>query len=65
MSVKSKEIHDMIQTFRLDATESPEQTASRLLDILKAINDRMDEIESAARRTSDVAGCLANGIQPD
>lgn len=62
---KSTEIHDMIQTFPLDATESPELTASRLLDILDAMNRRMDEIESGHQRTANIASCLANGIQPD
>lgn len=61
----SQEIHDMIQTFPLDATESPELTASRMLDILDAMNRRMDAIESAASRTANVASCLANGINPD
>lgn len=48
---KSTEIHDMIQTFPLDATESPELTASRILDILDAMNRRMDEMESAQRQS--------------
>lgn len=49
MDARSQQIHDMIQCFPLDATESPELTASRILDILAAINDRMDAIESASR----------------
>lgn len=63
MSDKSQQIHDMIQTF--DLAGHPELVASRILDILQAINERMDEIESRHQRTADVASCLANGIQPD
>ena len=40
----SQEIHDMIQEFDLDA--SPELTTSRILDILDALNRRMDGIEA-------------------
>jgi Ca2+-binding EF-hand superfamily protein len=40
----SQEIHDMIQTFDLGA--SPELLASQLLDILDAINRRMDDMEA-------------------
>ena len=61
----SQEIHDMIQCFPLDATESPELTASRLLDILTAMNERMDAIERESTRCANVASCLANGIRPD
>jgi len=63
MSNKSQEIHDMIRTFELAG--HPERMASRILDILDAMNRRMDEIEAGHKRTADVASCLANGIQPD
>jgi len=53
MDARSQQIRDMIQCFPLDATESPEQTASRLLDILTAINERMDAIESAICQETD------------
>ena len=44
----SQEIHDMIQTFPLeDATHSPQFAASAILDILDALNRRMDGIEAA------------------
>jgi hypothetical protein len=59
----STEIHDMIQTFDLHG--HPELITSRLLDILQAMNERMDGIESGQRKTANVASCLANGIQPD
>jgi len=55
----SAEIHDMIQTFDLGA--SPELMASRILDILDAMNRRIDEVESSHRQT---ANSLASGIQP-
>lgn len=49
----SRHIHDMIQTF--DMGGHPELVASRLLDILDAMNRRMDSIESAAAaQTGDV-----------
>jgi hypothetical protein len=60
---KSTEIHDMIQTFNLAG--HPELVTSRLLDILQAMNERMDEIEASLDRTANVASCLANGIKPD
>lgn len=67
---ESSEIHDMIQTFNLGA--SPELMASRILDILTAMNRRMDDLEADAtrerlrsQRTANVASCAANGIQPD
>lgn len=60
---KSSEIHDMIQTFDLGA--NTELANSKLLDILDAMNRRMDEIESGLQRTAIIASCLANGIQPD
>jgi hypothetical protein len=63
MSDKSQAIHDMIQTF--DMAGHPELVTSGLLDILDAMNRRMDEIEMGHKRTADVASCLANGIQPD
>lgn len=53
MDARSQQIHDMIQCFPLDATESPELTASRLLDILAALNERMDAIESAICQETD------------
>jgi len=59
----SQDIHDMIQTFDLGA--SPELTTSRILDILQAVNERMDAIELLASHAANVAGCLANGIKPD
>lgn len=61
----SQQIHDMIQGFPLDAAESPELTTSRLLDILQAMNERMDAIERTASTAANTASCLANGIQPD
>lgn len=61
--MKSQDIHDMIQLFDLGA--SPELMASRVLDILTAVNQRMDEIEAGQRRTAEVASCLANGVTPD
>jgi len=56
MDARSQQIHDMIQCFPLDAVESPEITASRLLDILAAINERMDAIESAICAETDRRG---------
>jgi len=53
MDARSQQIRDMIQCFPLDATESPEIIASRLLDILAAINERMDAIESAICQETD------------
>lgn len=63
MNAKSQQIHDMIQTFPLG--ENHEAMASRLLDILQAVNERMDEIEAAAQHANNIASCLANGIRPD
>ncbi len=64
MSEASQNIHDMIQGFPLD--QSPTTlTTSRLLDILQAINERLDKIETTAQHANNVAGCLANGIKPD
>lgn len=42
-----QQIHDMIQTFPLSG--SPELMASRILDILQTMNERMDHIEETAR----------------
>lgn len=56
MRDRSNEIHDMIQTFDLDATESPELTASRILDILNALNCRIDELEATLRATQSGKG---------
>ena len=63
MSEKSIEIHDMIQGFDLGA--SPELMASRLLDIVTAVNERIDEIARSLNQTANTVSCLANGIKPD
>ena len=63
MSDQSRQIHDMIQTFDMGA--SPEMIASRLLDILQCVNERMDAIENTASHAANTASCLANGINPD
>lgn len=57
------QIHDMIQRF--DLAGHPELVTSRILDILQALNERMDAIEQSSARAADVASCLANGIKPD
>jgi len=57
----SQDIHDMIQCFPLDATESPDLTASRILDILTALNERMDGIESELKRTASRSTDEFNG----
>lgn len=63
MNELRNQIHDMIQTFPLDA--SPEMIASKLLDILQAMNERMDQIEGLALDSNARLQCLANGIKPD
>jgi hypothetical protein len=50
MKTSQEKIHDMIQTFNLGA--SPDLMASRILDILDAMNRRMDELEVSQKRTS-------------
>lgn len=62
-SLKSREIHDLIQCF--DMGQSTEMVASRMLDILTKVNERMDEIEQTAQTAANTASCLANGIRPD
>jgi len=47
---KSREIHDLIQTFQIECNQ---KAISGLLDILDALNRRMDDIESA--RTAEGA----------
>ena len=42
-----------------------DSTTNRILDILRAINERTEEIESMARYAVTLAGQLANGIKPD
>jgi hypothetical protein len=44
----SEEIHDMIQRFPLGEVniQAPEDTVGMLLDILTAINNRIDHIEN-------------------
>jgi hypothetical protein len=41
-----KDIHDMIQTLRIDtrSPEATEVTISRLLDIIKELNEKIDRI---------------------
>lgn len=63
MKNQSQEIHDMINGFPLE--DSPELTTSRLLDILTALNNRMDSLEKSINCTHNIASCLANGIKPD
>ena len=55
----SQDIEEMIGCFKLDATESPDQIASRLLDILLALNERMDCTDSKLTRVSNT---LANHL---
>ncbi len=62
-SPTSREIHDMIQTFTLAG--HPELMVSKILDILDAMNRRMDAIELGVARTANTVSCLANGIKPD
>lgn len=47
---KSREIHDMIQTFPIELNLA---AISRLLDILDASNRRMDDIESSLAMLAD------------
>ncbi len=56
----SQEINDMIRHFELDAKESPERTASRILYILKVMNERMEAIEATANKAANEASCIAN-----
>lgn len=46
----SKEIHDMIQ---LCSVESTVRTISQMLDILAALNERMDAMESKNKQTQN------------
>lgn len=46
MSNLSKEIHDLIQQFDLSTSRTVTGAASDILDILQAMNRRMDEIEA-------------------
>jgi hypothetical protein len=57
MSEKSERIYEMIEKC---AVEDPS-----LLDILAALNRRMDDIEATALQAANTASCLANGIRPD
>lgn len=59
----SLDIYDMINRFDLKANHA--FAISDLLDILQALNSRMDAIEANLKGASDTAGCIASGIQPD
>ena len=59
----SQEIHDMIQQFQIGG--SHERVTSELLDVLTALNERMDEIERDAKYACDIAVGVANQVKPD
>ncbi len=42
----SQEIHDMIEGFPLNVGESQDNAINRILDILQAMNERMDALEA-------------------
>jgi hypothetical protein len=60
--MSSHEIHDAIQTM---STEPTAETIRLVLNLLDALNARIDTVEAAARHAGNVASCLANGIVPD
>ena len=57
-----QEIHDMIQCFQLSA-DAPAGMASRILDILAAMNERLNGIECDAKYALEAVGRLAS--KPD
>jgi hypothetical protein len=61
--VKSiREIRDMIDN---SSTEPSRHSIDHLLNIIVELVEHIEKCENTAKRASNTASCLANGIQPD
>lgn len=41
------------------------RTITEIIDIVRALNYKVNQLEASQSRTANIASCLANGIQPD
>lgn len=42
-----------------------EEACDSIANLIDNLEGRIKELEKSSKRTADIAGCLANGIQPD